>query len=190
MATAAELADTFTAAAEENYLRDGHLVPTLILLNPRRHVFVTLAATDDVPDLAARCLMAMCGVVRPSHAVLIAETWRKVFEQEQDVSQFPHGALEQMEASGDATVLTGLMVTVFDCKHRNRSHLNLTIDHGDHFTHELSEAGPGEGRLPELFEAAYSQGMVTEPPTFDIAQIGEYLGQVGWITSMMVEEQD
>lgn len=189
MATATELCESYTAAARGNYERDGHLAPILSLIGSRRVHFV-LGPTDDVPVLAAQVTAGFVNVIQPDFIILVSETWKREVPEEEAATvldDYQRGELERREQSGDPSVYTALMVTVFDCKDVSRSHMTLTVDRGDHLREEFNSTGRGEGRISDLIEEALEVGRNVEPPTFDLEALGAVIAGVGWITSMVID---
>lgn len=188
MISAADLAETFTEAASQNYADDGHLAPTLVLLAKSRRYYLMLGPSDDVPKSAAICLMGLAAAAQPDFAVLISEVWKSEEPTPEAFEDYERGELERREQSGDPNVFTALMVFVLDCKRFESSHTILTVDHGDRLDREYATPGLGEGRVPELLVSAYENGLHMEPPTFDVAELCRLLGNSGLITAVATEE--
>lgn len=134
---ARQLADIWTAAARENFDRDGVLVPIVALLG-EKNVIIALndLATGNfqLSTLTVISLLSACFDRNPDHVVVVCEGWSKELPFEEGMEggeDYRKGQLQREVEAGATDIHTVLSVTVFDTKFPDRSHTTMTnVDKG------------------------------------------------------------
>lgn len=164
---AMSLARAYMEMATENYLADGYLTPTLILLDEDHEgmIFVPGPLLPEHPGDAMAALLLVTAKAMPlDRFVTIVETWVKAYDKD-DAPNLQRGDLARLSES-DPGVETALMVAVWDPHNWDdsasiTSRFGTVVDiRGDDLTYGLGlepteRKGAMEGGMLTTFKRAY-----------------------------------
>lgn len=196
--TAQHLAEGYSEAARENYVRDGHLVPIVHLLDAEGAGVSLLPNPERFGGSPREQLASLVGMTADILDVVflatITEGWMKAFPEAAASGQMPNLQRGQLskESDTDPDIHTTAMVQVFDMRRMADSYAIMSTVKGDPRRPEWdvhAQAGPMEGGMPDDLMRMYWVAKTHQIPvdhTHTIEQRLKFLGDIGFIVAAMI----
>lgn len=202
----------------QNFQNDGKLSPCLVLVEEGGDGLFLVPTFDQHPTDAFK---AMSTIAMPlgdfAYVGCVVEAWAKTFHNRTEppsLDEFPRGTLEKMEAEGDTSVVTTIVITVLDIKESVER--GTPWGYGRHIQPQATEdgweftncfwngGGEGEPEMAEQYGAmpdallygrltdGYEEMVKIRPPG-TLADWGKLLDGLPFVQAvmvMLVKEQD
>lgn len=109
-----EIVELFVETARENYERDGKVDPALFLFTPEgKGLGLFPMPTDDVGDALERLAYVASQIMPVAYIVTVIEMWMRDYDEALTIRK---GQLAEMEAAGDPSVETAVVVVVLEAR--------------------------------------------------------------------------